>query len=144
MHRRETILQTVLTLLTGLATTGSNVKRARAYKPDVLPALSIAQGPDVLSPEHAYLGDIMRQLTVRIAAHVQDTTNLETELNQISAEVYAALTADRSLGLDYVFDLNIESDSDPEIEGGETQQPVGRLVMEYNLIYEHSDTSAEA
>lgn len=143
MHRRESILQALLTTLTGLTTTGTNVKRARAYAVPSSPAITISQGADVLL-EDWEMASIGRRLSVDITAHVQVTTNLETDLNQISAEVYAAMTADRTQGLAYVFDTNIEAESAPDIGGGDTEKPVARIIMTYALDYEHSDTSAEA
>jgi len=141
MHRRETIMQAVLTLLTGLTTTGSNVKRSRAWAVSSLPALTLAQGQDGLSGEQE-MGAINRDLTVNITAHAAEGEQLETDLNQISAEVYEAMVADRTLGLDYVYDINITADGDPQIEGDQNKT-TGRLDMQFVINYNHSETSTE-
>jgi len=146
MHRRESILQAIGAALTGLTTTGSNVTRARAYRisSSGLPHLTIEQGLDQRRDDGEQGDDIDRDLAVIVTARVRDIGNLETDLNQISAEVYAALTADRSQGLAYVYDTNIDSETAPEIEAGETEQPVAMMSMTYVITYSHSTISAEA
>ena len=142
MHRRESIMQAVVSALTGLATTASRVTRSRAWPVSSLPALTIAQGADVFSDQQ-HLGDVMRELTVEISAHAQGGSTLETDLNAISAEVYAAFMASHNLGLGYVFGVDIVSDSAPDIEG-EQNETTARMSMQFNVLYEHSSTSTEA
>ena len=140
--RVETILAAVTTALTGLTTTGANVQRARAWPVSALPALTVSQGENAVLAEDAQLDIITRQLQFSVVAQIKAITNLETSLNQISSEVYAALVADRSLGLAYVFDLTLVGDSAAEIEA-EQDEPTARQVMTWALIYEHSKTSTE-
>lgn len=142
MHRRESIMAAVTAALTGLTTTGANVTRARAWPVDTLPALTIAQGEDSVLNEDE-LGTIQRELNIEISAHAQAGQQLETDLNVISSEVYAALVADRTQGLAYVFDTWLLADSAPPIVG-EQDQTLGQLNMTFTLRYEHSDTSTEA
>lgn len=143
MHRRETIMQAIATALTGLATTGSNVSRARPYAVSSLPALTIEQADDAVD-DGWQLDSTGRVLQVDIIAHAQTVATLETVLNQISTEVFAALRAAPTLGLAYCYDTRLTDERGPDIEGAETQQPVGRLTMTWQVIYEHSDTSTEA
>ena len=144
MNRVETIMAAVATALTGLATTGARVQRLKVWPLDTLPALSIYQGASVvLEDDEEVLDSIMRRLEFRVVATVRGTGVLETTLNQIAAEVYAALTADRTLGLAYVFDQRLVGDDVPEVEA-EQDQPVARQSMNYSLLYEHSGTSTEA
>ena len=143
-NRVETIMEAVAAAVTGLATTETRVQRARAWPVSSLPALSVFQGENrVLEGEDWPMGVIGRELTFSIVSQIKAITNLETIANQICAEVYAALTADRTLGLPYVFDLNLVSDSALDIEA-EQDEPTARQVMTWAVIYEHSETSTEA
>jgi len=146
MHRRESILSAIESTLTGLGATGSNVSRARAYNigPSRLPHLEIAQGNDVRNTEAETLDEVMRDLAVVISARAQATSNLETLCNQIAVEVYEAMMDDYTLGKSYVHNVVFEGDGAPEIEGGETEQPVARIDMSFTIHYAHSNTSTEA
>lgn len=142
MHRAESILSAVETALTGLLTTGANVARGRAYAVPILPAISIFKGSDQSSENQTLLGSVMREMTVNLDIHVQGTGNPETELNQIAAEIYAALVLDHQQGLAYVYDSDIVGDDEPEIEG--TQDlPIARMRSTWLILYEHSLASAE-
>lgn len=142
-HRAETILDTVTTLLTGLATTGTNVYRARVYPVDAFPAITVEKGEDIArEAEDAVLDTVLREMVLRVVMHVNQNTNVETTLHQVAAEVYAALAADATLGLSYVFDCDIIGDDAPEIEDSQ-DLPVARLVSNWAIFYEHSKTSAE-
>lgn len=143
MHRRESILQAVTTALTGLTTTGANVSRIRPYAISNLPALTVQQGDDVQADDLQALGSYMRQLTVEVVAHVQATGTLETTLNQIAAEVHAAMQTGYPFALGYLFDINPSGDSAPEIEGQESETPIGRMTMTWRIDYEHSTNSTE-
>jgi hypothetical protein len=143
MHRREIIMQTIATTLTGLATTGANISRARPYAVSDLPALTIEQASDTVD-DGWQLNTTGRVLQVDIIAHAQTVATLETVLNQISTEVFESLRASPTLGLAYCYDTRLLNESGPDIEGAETQQPVGRLTMTWQITYEHSDTSTEA
>lgn len=143
-HRAESILATVATTLTGLTTTASRVQRARAWPIPELPALTILKGRDELLDDDDYvLDDVLRRLEVEIRAQARSVGVLETTLNTIAAEVYAALVADRTLGLGYVHDVELVADEAPELEA-EQDQPVGRMAMTYTVIYEHSNASTES
>lgn len=142
MHRRESILAAVATTLTGLTTTGANVTRSRAWPVAALPALTLAQGEDSVLDDDE-LATIQRVLALEVTVHAQAGQALETDLNAIAAEVYAALVADRSQGLAYVFDTALVSDGAAVIVG-EQDQTQGQLVMLFNLRYQHSATSTES
>ena len=141
-HRAETILNAVSVALTGLATTGANVQRFRAWPVTNLPALTILKGADQASDGVAPINSIGRQLVVVIRVSVKGTGVLETNLNQIAAEIFAALKADYTLGLSYVYDLELISESEPAID--EQDEPVAYQDSIYQITYEHSATSAEA
>lgn len=141
-HRAETILAAVETALTGLATTGANVERGRAYAVPVLPALTISKGSDLASETDEILDPLARELLIDVDIHLNQTGNSETALNAIAAEVYAAMTVDYTLGLSYVFDCALVGDDAPEIEGSQ-DLPVARMRSTWRIVYEHSITSAE-
>lgn len=139
MHRAETIMQTMLTTLTGLATTGVNIARSRRFPALALPALTLAQGGDKYSDSDT-LDVILRELTVVITAHIAEADDMETTLNQIRTEVFAALQTDYTLGLSYVYNMQIQEDAEPDI----SKSPTVIQAMTWLIIYEHSKTTTEA
>ena len=141
-HRSEQILVAFKSAVTGLTTTGTNVERGRLYDLVNLPALVVEKGGDASVAEQN-MSVVDRNLSVKVTAVIQAVSGLETELNKIAAEVYAALLADRTLGLGFVIDLNFSSDAPPVIEtGGET--PIALMEMTYDIMYRHSYSSTEA
>ena len=143
MHRAESILSAIETTLTGLSTTGANVQRGRVYAVGTAPGLSIFKESDIANDADAILDPLVRELTIGVDIHVNQTGNPETPLNAIAAEIYAALNVDYTLGLSYVIDCDLVGDDPPEIEG--TQDlPVARMRSTWRIIYEHSRASAEA
>ena len=142
-HRAETILDTIDTLLTGLATTGTNVERARTWASHTNPALTISKGADQSASIDECLDSQVRELFVNVTMHTQQTGNQETALNAIAAEVYAAMLADESLGLAFVFDTFLMGDTEPDISDSQ-DLPVGMMTSEFRILYEHSSGSAEA
>ena len=142
-HRAETILNTIEGLLTGLATTGANVQRARVWPVDSLPALSIYKSDDLRSIEDALDNELTRELTVNINIHVKQTGNVETVLNQVAAEIFAAMSVDKTLGLAYVFNALLIGETEPLIEDSQ-DTPNAQMVSGWLVTYQHSDVSAEA
>jgi len=142
MHRAEQILAQLETTLTGLGQTGSNVKRTITYKHSTLPALSIQQGEDTVPEEGRNINQLTRVLTVFITAHVKNITTLETDLNAIRAEVFTALMADITQGLNFVISTELVHDGAPETEADQ-DQPTGRQLQIWRIIYRHSGTSTE-
>lgn len=139
-HRAESILAGVQTNLTGLATTGANIKRGRVWPTDVRPALSIFKGEDRASDE--LIDPLERELEIEVHIHTKQTGNPETYLNAIAAEVFAAMTADITQGLAYVFNTELAADSAPEIDDAQ-DLPVARMVSTWLITYEHSPMSTE-
>ena len=142
-HRAESIMAAVATALTGLATTGTRVQRGRPYQVDSVPALTIDMGGDEVLPDARDFSRLTRALQVIITAHVQATTNLETILNTIRAEIFAELMSDITMGLGYVVQIQLEQDAPPEIDAG-ADQPTARQEMTWTVYYTHSGTSTEA
>lgn len=142
-HRAETIMATLETELTGLATTGANIKRTRTYPVDNLPALTLEMGEDqVIEGSGANMQHLDRLLEVRVVLHVKTSSEIETALNTIREEVHVAMMADRQHGLAYVIDTIVQGDSDAETEPAD--QKVGRLTMTFVIMYRHSITNPGA
>ena len=100
-HRAETILEAVKVLVTGLATTGANVARGRAYAlgVDQVPALRVSE--DTAEIEEAHTPDrLIEILDIVIEAEVAEITDqVDTVLNTIREEITVKLAADHKLGL---------------------------------------------
>lgn len=139
-HKAETILDAVVTAVTGLATTGANVERGRAFAVSAVPSLSVFMGEDQVDHELS-IGQYDRILEVIVEAHVATIGDVEQDLNQIRAEVLAALRADHTLG-GAAIEIRPEADSRPEIQG-ETDTPHALQQLLYLVKYRHSTTSAE-
>ena len=143
MHRAESILAAFATTLTGLSTTGANVVRGRVWAVEFFPSLTVYKQADAASENQEVLDMLARELSVSVEIHINATGNPETPLNQIAAEIYAAINADVTLGLAYVFDCEFIGDDAPEIEPAQ-DLPVARMVSNWVVIYDHSKSSAEA
>lgn len=100
-HRVEQVMERVKTLLTGLPTTGANIKRTRRYAlpTGVQHGLFLSQGADENLPEETPVL-VRSQLDVQVDAVVAVTDEeVEPILNQIRTEVNDQLAADVQLGL---------------------------------------------
>lgn len=139
-HKAETILNNVESVLTGLTTTGTNVQRARAWPVSQVPALSIYMASDERD-EDLTSGVIKRVLNIDIVAYVRAVGNLETTLNQIKTEVFAAITADITLS-GAAINAELVIDERPVIEA-EQEEPTAIMVMSWRVQYRHSATSTE-
>ncbi len=143
MHRAESIMQAIEQRLTGLATTGSRIERARVWPVEECPALSIERGDDAPMDNGRSLGFQSRQLEVFVTAYAKSPTGtFETSLHQIAAEVYAALFADVTQGLPYVMDTHWTGDSRPETST-ETEGRTATMQMAYQIHYRHSIATPE-
>lgn len=142
MHRAESILEAVKTTLTGLTTTGTNVERSRVYPPDSLPALSINKGKDEREPNPSTMGTVESNIEIKIVVYVKSEA-FTTDLNQICAEVYAAMMASNRLGLAYVEKLRWIEDSEPE-SSGESETITTQCVITFEVGYTHALTSKES
>jgi hypothetical protein len=135
-HRAESIIAAIAANVGGLATTGANVFRGRAYPlaDSELPALRIWQGPDEkLEDLGQTLTDWM--LTVYVDVVVKSSSAaVDTLVNQIRAEVTVALMADYRQGLAYVLDT-IEADAfEPDISN-DAEQPAASMRLTWQIHY---------
>lgn len=136
MHRRKKIRDAIVTLVTGLATTGVNVSTGRVYPLDTsrLPWLDVTTTQDdldtVMISGAPY--SVSRLLTVEITAREGGDVYIDT-LDQIALEVEQALGTDVKLG-GLISDMNLVSSS--LTREAEIETPVGELVMEYSCRYD--------
>lgn len=158
-HRTEQILDAVVIAITGLDTTGANVERGRVYpwSDSQARALTVDQGAasPVNEPDWNHQ-DVEQE--IRITAHVKANPDLfggafssefatdhdigstyAREINVISKEVYIAMMADRTLGLDFVIDTQWLGNTEPELTG-DSEAVTVRMDMLFTTTYRHSLT----
>lgn len=147
MIRPEEIMTTVLTALTGLTTTGVNAFRGRVYalEEGEVPALTIYMGPDeplgADGPNNFTTLD--SDLIVRVTAHVKSaTTQTDTLLNLIRGEVHAALMADVTQGLSYVYTTIPLGTDEPDVSG-EGDQPTASMDINWLFRYRSAVSTLE-
>lgn len=137
--RVELIVQQIMSTLTGLPSSGANVERGRLYpwQDDVTHALTVSRGANTPTDEpNVSVQD--SAINVEVIAHLRKGEwDMETELSRMAAEVYAAMMADHTQGLDYVIDTTWNGDGEPEYHG-EIATPVARMVCTYQIKYRHS------
>jgi len=145
-HVRKQIRDNIVTTITGLETTGSNVYRTRVYPlaDAKLPGLAIFTDseeiePSTITPPRTQ----MRTLTVRIEAFVKGVSNFDDQLDTISEEVEEALAADITRG-GLAQDTRItgfEADF-----SGEGDQPVGvgRISVSVDYVTIENDVGTAA
>lgn len=141
MHRAESILAAVTAALTGLASTGGNVLRGYGVQLPGLPGLVVRMGADENIAGYGTTV-VARRLEVQIEARVKQAADSDTLLNQVRAEVYAALMADPTLGLGFVIDTMHQLDGEPDEK--DLAAPIVRQVLTYSVDYRHSYQSAES
>jgi len=140
MHRAESVLVAITAAVTGLASTGVNVQRGYGEQLPGLPGLTVQMGGDDAKTNN--IAQVDRSITVIIEASVKAQETTDTTLNQIRAEVYAAIMAAPNLGLWFVLDTELAIDEAPEQKNNEI--PLVKQVMQYRVFYRHSYTTAEA
>lgn len=143
-HKAETILAAITSSLTGLTTTGSRVLRSNAYEVQDanLPGLVVNMAADEVVPgSDGNMAFVDRLLNVQVHAYIKTTATLDTTLNQIRAEVWAALMADRQQGA-LVIDTRPQGDDAPELDA--LEQGVAKQTLNWQFHYRHSITNPEA
>ena len=135
-HVRKQIRDNVVTALTGLTTTGSNVFRSRVYPMETskLPGLAIYTdseeiAPQTISPPRTQL----RTLTVTVDCYVKGVSNFDNDLDTISEEVEEALAADLTRG-GLAKDTRVASFQADF--SGEGEQPIatGKISIEVDYV----------
>lgn len=146
-HNEQEILDAIETAATGLATTGSNVYVTRVYAlpKNVDQAITIRMGLSV-PPEDGYQNQafIDRLFIVYTRIHVRAAeADLDNQLLQIELELFAAMMADITLGLDFVYDTYFSGRAEPEIDD-EAEKPTLAVDLEWSVRHRHSLTDPGA
>ena len=100
-HVRKQIRDAIVTALTGLTTTGSNVFRSRIYplESSKLPGLCIFTRSEAVEFDTLTISrSINRVMDVSVEAYVSATADYDNTLDTIAVEVEEALAADVTLG----------------------------------------------
>lgn len=100
-HVRKQIRDAVVTALTGLTTTGSNVFRSRIFplEKTKLPALCIFTRSETTEFDTMTISrSTQRNLDIAVEAYVSATANYDNTLDTIAVQVEEAIASDVTLG----------------------------------------------
>lgn len=139
-HVRTQIRNAVATALTGVATTGARVFPSRVWPLEEtdLPALLVYAVSDPVDEEQLTIGrprKLTRELALMVDARAAGSVGLDDTLDQIEAEVIAALALDPTLGgiaKDVLF-------TGAEIDFDTAEAPVGANKMTFRVTYRHRE-----
>lgn len=145
-HVRQQIRDDIVTTLTGLTTTGSNVFRSRIFPLEEtnLPALCIYTKSE--TSEYDTIGlprSVNRVLDVAVEAYVKGVSNYDNTLDTIAVEVEEAIAADITLG-GVAKDAQITAFEADFAGDGEQPVAVGRftVTVEYRTVENDVETAA--
>jgi hypothetical protein len=145
-HVRQQIRDDIVTTLTGLTTTGSNVFRSRIFPLEQtnLPALCIYTKSE--TSEYDTIGlprSVNRILDVAVEAYVKGVSNYDNTLDTIAVEVEEAIAADVTLG-GVAKDAQITAFEADFAGDGEQPVAVGRftITVEYRTVENDVETAA--
>lgn len=145
-HVRQQIRDDIVTTLTGLTTTGSNVFRSRIFPLEQtnLPALCIYTKSE--TSEYDTIGlprSVNRILDVAVEAYVKGVSNYDNTLDTIAVEVEEAIAADVTLG-GLAKDAQITAFEADFAGDGEQPVAVGRftVTVEYRTVENDVETAA--
>jgi len=145
-HVRQQIRDDIVTTLTGLTTTGSNVFRSRIFPLEQtnLPALCIYTKSE--ASEYDTIGlprSVNRILDVAVEAYVKGVSNYDNTLDTIAVEVEEAIAADVTLG-GVAKDAQITAFEADFAGDGEQPVAVGRftVTVEYRTVENDVETAA--
>jgi len=141
MNIRQSIRESLKTLLTGLTTTGSSIyaSRVRPLSSPKLPCLLIYTDAERTSYVTMGLPRTQeRTLNVKVEAYVKANTGYDNKLDDISAEIEAAVYSDVTLG-GLVKDVKVTG-FDAQFSGdGDQPVAVGQFTVE--VIYHTKEGS---
>jgi hypothetical protein len=134
-HVAEQAIAAAKTVLTGLATTGTNVFDSLVYElqESQLPALLVDQGDEQLDGQSLGLSRLLeRSMDLIVVAKVKQNTSYRTRVNTIRKEVEIALAGDNTLGGVVKF----ITPTSCQIElSGEGEKPVAAATMRFRVVY---------
>jgi len=145
-HVRQQIRDDIVTTLTGLTTTGSNIFRSRIFPLEEtnLPALCIYTKSE--TSEYDTIGlprSVNRVLDVAVEAYVKGVSNYDNTLDTIAVEMEEAIAADITLG-GLAKDAQITAFEADFAGDGEQPVAVGRftVTVEYRTVENDVETAA--
>lgn len=145
-HVRQQIRDDIVTTLTGLTTTGSNIFRSRIFPLEEtnLPALCIYTKSE--TSEYDTIGlprSVNRVLDVVVEAYVKGVSNYDNTLDTIAVEMEEAIAADITLG-GLAKDAQITAFEADFAGDGEQPVAVGRftVTVEYRTVENDVETAA--
>ena len=145
-HVRQQIRDDIVTTLTGLTTTGSNIFRSRIFPLEEtnLPALCIYTKSE--TSEYDTIGlprSVNRILDVAVEAYVKGVSNYDNTLDTIAVEMEEAIAADITLG-GLAKDAQITAFEADFAGDGEQPVAVGRftVTVEYRTVENDVETAA--
>ena len=135
-HGREQIRDAIVTLVTGLTTTGANVFQSRIYplaESTDLPGLCVYTFNEEIDEEKGKIEKLdFRYLTVKVDGYAKLIAGLDDTLDDIAQEVEVAVLADQRLGgLSTLIDL-LETEIEVKTE---SEKPVGVVSMSFKVGY---------
>lgn len=146
-HREQEIFNAIVTAVTGLTTTGSNVYPHRVYD---LPAsnaaaIGVRLGPSVPTADDGYqnISFVDRLCVVYTRVHLKVTeASLDDQLLKVEREIWQAIMADRTLGLAFVIDTQPGGREESELD--QAEKPTLACDIEWRVLYRHSLTDPGA
>ena len=145
-HVRKQIRDAIVTAVTGLTTTGSNVFRSRIYplEQSKMPGLCVFTRSEAVEFDTMTLArSVSRVLEVQVEAYVNATADYDNTLDQIAVEVEEALAANVTLsGLSK--DVQVTSFEVDFSGDGERPVAIGRftVTVEYRTVENDVETAA--
>ena len=145
-HVRQQIRDEIVTTLTGLTTTGSNIFRSRIFPLEEtnLPALCIYTKSE--TSEYDTIGlprSVNRVLDVAVEAYVKGVSNYDNTLDTIAVQMEEAIAADITLG-NLAKDAQITAFEADFAGDGEQPVAVGRftVTVEYRTVENDVENAA--
>ena len=140
-HARTTIVDAVVSAVTGLSITGANVFRGRALPITTASALVVYARSESADYENASMAaEVMRVIDLRVVGYLDDRDNLEAALDTVSEEVEKAIYSDSGLGA-LVQGVEL-SDTEIEVEA-ENDGRHGSIDVGFLLYYRAAEGSPD-
>lgn len=140
-HARTQIRDAVVTAVTGLTTTTTNVYSGRVYPFDTLPCLAVYANEEAIDEEGGVMGAVdSRALTITIEGRARVATSVDDTLDTISKEIETAIGTDSTLG-GLVECARLQATS--LTLDGEAEQETGLIQLIYLIYYRVSLTDPE-
>tara|TARA_R110000824_G_scaffold82503_3_gene206801 strand:+ start:5742 stop:6185 length:444 start_codon:yes stop_codon:yes gene_type:complete len=143
-HVRQSIRDNIVTAVTGLATTGSNVHRAQIYPLEHgnLPGLCVYSSvEDVAVDTMTGTRNLERTGDVIIEAFIRATSNYDNTMDTICAEVEAAMATDVTRGGNAKDCVLVRSEFEFSDEG---DKPMAMARLTYAVLYRTAINNATA